>query len=114
MRALTALVSPIVAVVMYLLQNSNEIDARDILIELTDICEQEPSLFRPNFQDHARMLIQARPQQLVPTVLHHTPPVHRFVCWPGVERVATEQSKPPAIRCSAGCLAAGGRKQRRQ
>ena len=60
MRALTTLIAPTIAVVMYLLQKGDEPDARDVLIELTDISEQEPALFKPNFQEHARMLIQAR------------------------------------------------------
>jgi Importin repeat len=58
MRALSPLIAPIVAVATHLLQNGKEQEARDVLIDLTDIAETEPVLFRHNFQEHARLLIQ--------------------------------------------------------
>lgn len=59
MRALTTLVPPILAVVAQLLQSTDEVEARAVLIALTDIAEAEPMLFKPQFQQHARMLLAA-------------------------------------------------------
>ena len=58
MKSLTSLVPPIMKVVMHLLQNGKEVEARDILISLTDIADRESSLFKPGFKEHTYMLLQ--------------------------------------------------------
>jgi heterodisulfide reductase subunit C len=45
-------------VVAYLLQAGKENEARDAVIDLTEIAEREPILFKPHFKEHTSMLLQ--------------------------------------------------------
>jgi importin-5 len=57
-KALTPLVDPILCASDTLLQKGMEQEAREILIDLSDIAELEPALFKPNYATHTTKLLQ--------------------------------------------------------
>lgn len=54
---LEGLVPPMFALSASLVQEKSEIEARDILLQLLDIAETEPRLFRKDFPSHFTMLL---------------------------------------------------------
>lgn len=54
---LDGLIPPLFAVVSAQLHSGNEIDVRDILLDLLDIAEGEPRLFKRNCREHLSLLL---------------------------------------------------------
>lgn len=57
MLRLEGLVPPMFALSAALVQDNAEVEARDILLQLLDIAETEPRLFRKEFSSHLTMLL---------------------------------------------------------
>ena len=58
-KSLASLVAPILGGVTALLQKGLEQDARDVLIDLSDVAELEAALFKPHYAEHTATLLQA-------------------------------------------------------
>lgn len=57
MLRLEGLVPPMFALSAALVQDNAEVEARDILLQLLDVAETEPRLFRKDFASHLTMLL---------------------------------------------------------